>query len=267
MEIHQPQTHLFLWHGQALYLGQGRDSSMHQHHALQIGISFEHPFLLRYHSQASYSPVPCFLVRPNTPHQILSASRHALFLWIEAESDLARSLLALESATGFLSEEQIAAVQTAMPFLRELSASAVTCEHAMRVVREIFSVFLPRVHFSSSIEERLSLALQLLKQQVYEEETRFSPQHIAALLHLSESRLRHVFGGQFGLSMQHYLLWQRLLAAIERTTHGLSLTQAAHDAGFADAAHFTRTFRAMFGITPSSVLKNSHDIQVIGCQC
>src|SRR6266568_4210718 len=135
MEIYQPQTRLFLWHGQALYLGQGRDPSMHQHHALQVGISFEQPFLLRYHSHAFYSPVPCFLVRPNIPHQILSASRYSLFLWIEAESDLARSLLSHETTTGFLSEERIAAVQTAMPFLQELSANTVTCEQALHVVR------------------------------------------------------------------------------------------------------------------------------------
>src|SRR6266567_4670000 len=110
MKISRPKTHLFLWSGQALYLGQWQDSSMHQHHALQIGISFEHPFLLRYHPQSSYSPVPCFLIRPNVPHQVLSASRHSLFLWMEAESDLARSLLSYAPATGFLSEEQMAVV-------------------------------------------------------------------------------------------------------------------------------------------------------------
>ena len=34
---------------------------------------------------------------------------------------------------------------------------------------------------------------------------------------------------------------------------GDSLTAAAHDAGFADSAHFSRTFLRMFGI-PASVL-------------
>jgi AraC-like DNA-binding protein len=35
---------------------------------------------------------------------------------------------------------------------------------------------------------------------------------------------------------------------------GNDLTTAAAEAGFADAAHFTRTFRATFGMAPSVVL-------------
>ena len=38
-------------------------------------------------------------------------------------------------------------------------------------------------------------------------------------------------------------------------TRGSSLTDAAVEAGFADAAHFTRTFRGHFGIPPSALLK------------
>jgi AraC-like DNA-binding protein len=34
---------------------------------------------------------------------------------------------------------------------------------------------------------------------------------------------------------------------------GGSLTDAAHEAGFADSAHLSRTFRRMFGVAPSSL--------------
>jgi AraC-like DNA-binding protein len=70
------------------------------------------------------------------------------------------------------------------------------------------------------------------------------------------------------MSVQSYLRWQHLLAAIRISARGASLTEAAHTAGFADSAHLTRVFRATFGIPPSRFFKNSHAVQVIpGAEC
>ena len=70
---------------------------------------------------------------------------------------------------------------------------------------------------------------------------------------LSASRLRHLFVEQTGLPFRTYLLWLRLCRALEVAAGGASLTQAAHEAGFADSAHFSRTFRRMFGVTPAAL--------------
>lgn len=70
------------------------------------------------------------------------------------------------------------------------------------------------------------------------------------------------------MSVQSYLRWQRLWAALRASAHGASLTEAAHTAGFADSAHLTRVFRATFGLPPSRIFKNSHAVQVIpGAEC
>ena len=67
---------------------------------------------------------------------------------------------------------------------------------------------------------------------------------------LSASRLRHLFAQQTGLPFRTYLLWLRLTRAVEAMAGGDNLTEAAHQAGFADSAHFSRTFRRMFGVAP-----------------
>ncbi|HEY0112186.1 MAG TPA: AraC family transcriptional regulator [Allosphingosinicella sp.] len=70
---------------------------------------------------------------------------------------------------------------------------------------------------------------------------------------LSASRLRHLFVEQTGLPFRTYLLWLRLNRAIECIVRGRTLTEAAHEAGFADSAHFSRTFTRMFGIPPATL--------------
>ncbi len=74
-----------------------------------------------------------------------------------------------------------------------------------------------------------------------------------AVAGISASRLRHLFVEQTGLPFKTYLLWLRLTRAVERIAAGASLTEAAHDAGFSDSAHLSRTFRRMFGVAPAAL--------------
>lgn len=76
---------------------------------------------------------------------------------------------------------------------------------------------------------------------------------VAAFVRLSPGRTRHLFVEQTGLSFRTYLLWLRLMRAVEIFARGESLTEAAHRAGFADSAHLSRTFRRMFGISAVSL--------------
>lgn len=75
----------------------------------------------------------------------------------------------------------------------------------------------------------------------------------AAFIRLSPGRARHLFVAEVGLPFKTYLTWLRLSRALEAFARGQSLTGAAHEAGFADSAHLSRTFRRMFGIAASSL--------------
>lgn len=75
----------------------------------------------------------------------------------------------------------------------------------------------------------------------------------AALVGLSPGRTRHLFVQQTGLPFRTFLLWLRLVRAVELFVGGASLTEAAHGAGFSDSAHLSRTFHRMFGIVAASL--------------
>jgi len=80
-----------------------------------------------------------------------------------------------------------------------------------------------------------------------------SLEELAALVRLSPGRTRHLFVEETGLPIRTFVLWLRLTRALELFASGASLTDAAHDAGFADSAHLSRTFRRMFGIAAATL--------------
>ena len=45
--MHQAYPRLFFWTGQFMYIGKAVDTSIHDHHAIQIAISFDEAIELR----------------------------------------------------------------------------------------------------------------------------------------------------------------------------------------------------------------------------
>ncbi|AOE85121.1 AraC family transcriptional regulator [Pseudomonas sp. TCU-HL1] len=99
-----------------------------------------------------------------------------------------------------------------------------------------------------ALDPRLQAVLAALRESTH------SRQYLAKLVHLSPTRFSHWFVEQTGLPLRSYRKWSRLVGALQHIAAGRSLTEAAHAAGFADVAHFSRTFRNLFGVDPSSAL-------------
>lgn len=76
---------------------------------------------------------------------------------------------------------------------------------------------------------------------------------VAAAAFLSPGRFRHLFVEQTGMALRPYILWRRFLRVWELSMEGASMSRAAHEAGFADAAHLSRTSKRMFGFPPTSI--------------
>jgi AraC-like DNA-binding protein len=81
---------------------------------------------------------------------------------------------------------------------------------------------------------------------------------------LSTSRFLHLFKAQTGIPLRRYRLWNRMGAAVGAFRQGVSLTEAAHAAGFASSAHFSTAFRDMFGMMPSELLKTLEPLDAQG---
>jgi AraC-like DNA-binding protein len=90
---------------------------------------------------------------------------------------------------------------------------------------------LPRLH------PGVRKVLQCMREEL-DDHGRLSLRRMAAIAGLSDSRLMHVFTTSVGIPPRPYILWVRFQRAYGEMLMGATLTEAAHRAGFADAAHF-----------------------------
>jgi len=80
-------------------------------------------------------------------------------------------------------------------------------------------------------------------------------QDLAVRAGLSASRLQALLTPAVGMPFRRYRLWRRMAVVMRTLAAGGTLTDAAHEAGFAGSSHLSATFRAMFGLMPSRRLE------------
>lgn len=74
---------------------------------------------------------------------------------------------------------------------------------------------------------------------------------IARAAGMSKSSFTKLFRASVGMPLRRYVLWRRLNIAVAAIGAGSDATTAAHKAGFADSAHFSRTMKQTFGVSPA----------------
>ena len=108
-----------------------------------------------------------------------------------------------------------------------------------------------------------SVALERARQLLDAEKTRVvRSSELEAVTGLTRYELARQFRVKYGTSPYHYLLMRRLDCARVQLARSRPLVNVALEAGFADQAHFTRMFKAAFGLTPArySALR-AHEVQ------
>ena len=100
-------------------------------------------------------------------------------------------------------------------------------------------------------DPRLEDAVDIIEQNLAQPP---SIDDLAARVGLSRRQLERIFREEFSLSPWKYALGRRLRQAhLLLTSTERSVTDIAHDCGFADASHFSRHVRTTFGATPKTV--------------
>ncbi|MGT2932858.1 YSIRK-targeted surface antigen transcriptional regulator [Streptococcus catagoni] len=73
---------------------------------------------------------------------------------------------------------------------------------------------------------------------------------IAREVNFSESNIRKLFKKEMKCSIQQYIRQQKIEQAKLLLRHGISVTEVSINLGYSDAAHFSKTFKTIVGISP-----------------
>jgi AraC-like DNA-binding protein len=237
--------HVKAWPPVLATRGPGFRGALHSHHALHFVLAIQGELRVRTSASGRWWGAAGVLTSPHAPHAIDAEGVEVLLVFLDPESDAGATFRpALDGAVRPLSEgERNALVRDVVP--RTILRSG--AEEWVRTAARTLQVPLPASQ--RTIHPRVRKLLAVLRASGVDDA--MSLEVLANLVRLSPSRLMHVFTASMGIPLRPYLAWLRLQRAATAIVSGSSMGDAAHAAGFADAAHMSRTFKRMLGVAPS----------------
>ncbi|MBY0432906.1 MAG: AraC family transcriptional regulator [Cyclobacteriaceae bacterium] len=228
--------HIRIFDDHATFISPAIQTDQHKHHALEIIVSRDGMI----HIEDALGNVlvsKAVLVLPDQLHQTTTNNETA-FIFIEPESDLAKAIL-----TAFNPTQSVQSIEGSISEAdRKAFAGGSKPTSLTKAIRSV-----------NLIDDRIQRVTDFIRSHITTHE--FSLEMLAEMACLSTSRFTHLFKVEVGIPLRPFILWCRMRVAVTSVLAGMTITQAAYEAGFSDTAHLSRTFMDMFGVNPSAVLK------------
>lgn len=244
-----------LWPAAMALWGPGDESGFHAHHAMHLMLARAGRLKVRTTPRGKWRDAGAVLVGPDVPHAIDARGLDVVLLFVEPESEIGSRLRAgLRDRSVHLFEgEADRVLRQGLPATAPLEPDAVGAwmRHALQISPQ---------DEAKPMHPRVRRVLRKLRAGELPLE-KLTLDQLATVAGLSPSRFLHAFTESVGVPVRPYLLWLRLQLAAGVIASGARIGEAAHAAGFSDAAHLSRTFRRMFGTPASALVRRSQFVQ------
>lgn len=242
---------IVVWPGASVWLGRHVGAVPdHAHHAIQISLALSGQFRIQAAGWPDWLETASAVVMPDCTHRLDGCGASIATLFVEPNSSQGAAIRkrfgSLDIGCLTPSDAKLAVAGVREQFDAG-APDSVLAQYAQGAICRVAGD--PRTAPVS--DARITAALTWMRQHLGEP---IRLKHAAQAVCLSPGRFRHLFVEQTGTSFRAWLLWARAESAIAAGTRGTPWTNAAQDAGFADAAHFTRTCRRVFGIAPTMLV-------------
>ena len=250
----QYRGHFVPWDSGCLLIGHGGSVvPVHAHYAIQIAFGSTAGIGFRTGEDEPWTTYAGAMIPSRRPHS-MDATRVSpnAVLFVEPETREGRALTEryLQGGIAHVPNDVLDLVPPVFAVWEEACQGRRTERDVVDAARRIVQALTGGVSPSVPSDERILRAIAYIKANV---DRPLTLDEVARQAYLSAGRFRHLFVEQTGMGLRPYVLWRRFLRVWELLMAGETLSSAAHAAGFADAAHLTRTSRSTFGFPPSAM--------------
>lgn len=235
-----------LWPPLLATRGPGSVSEFHAHHALHFVLAVGGELRAREDAGRPWRLGGGVLTPPDVTHAVDARGCEVILVFLDPESALGAALAErLSGRVRMLRADEVAGLAAVADPMRLMRADA--RDFSVRAA-ELLGV--STASTAKPIHPGVRKVLRLLSAHA---EPDVHLDALAEAVGLSPGRLMHVFTESIGIPLRPYIAWLKLQRAAGAIASGTSLASAAQAAGFADAAHMSRTFRRMLGASPSEL--------------
>ncbi|MCM3040311.1 AraC family transcriptional regulator [Paenibacillus motobuensis] len=236
------------------------DADDHSHHYIQFTIGLEQPVSITVEGQLVQAPG--LFLQSSVIHQLQGHQQWQWYMLINPEStlgELVKRVYLQDSNVCVLGQDQVDQLrQLATKQLYSITSQD-DYNQSIRRFMQILRLQEQGHEFESDLDDRIDdvlLAIEMFPS--HDLTVRALSQH----MYISESRLSHIFKQKVGISLASYIVHHKLRTAFQAIFSGVSMTEAAVEAGFSSSSHFSKTVRDKLGMTARSIVQNSRFLKV-----
>ena len=230
-----------------IFVGTLNDNIVHQHYAVQLSICLNEVMKLTVDEVMDIKS--SFYLNSNIPHQLICPETQLTIL-INPISKIGYYLQHLHKS------------EMALQINEKVFSALSLLLRDYQIAGKNFETLCSKIDlFFKGLEELFEEELgakdnRIIKAITYLDDNfakQVSLEEVAKICFLSPSRLLHLFKEETQTTFRRYKLWNKLVKSLP-SLKLQSITSTAHQFGFTDSSHYTRTFKETFGITPKFIL-------------